>query len=58
MRVLSKNKYNQDKRRWFVQLDNDEDDTFMGYDCVVKYADEEIGTICNFKLPANPIFPP
>ena len=41
-----------------IEFDNDDEDQDMRYDCVVKYADEDAGTFCNFKLPANPIPPP
>ena len=51
--------YNHDdKRRWLIESDNDDEDQDMRYDYVVKYADKDAGTFCNFKLLANPIPPP
>jgi len=51
--------YNHDKRRWLIEFDNDDEDQFMQYDCVVMYtyADKDTGTFYDFKLPANPIPP-
>ena len=39
-------------------VDNKDEDQFMRYDCVLRYADKDTGTFHNFKLPANPIPPP
>ena len=50
--------YNHDKRRWLIEFDNDDDDQYMRYDAVLRYADEDAGTFHDFKLPAIPIPPP
>ena len=51
--------YNHDKRRWLVQFDNnDDEDQFMRYDAVLRFADESADTFHDYKLPAIPIPPP
>ena len=47
--------YNHDKKRWLVEFDNDDDDQYMRYDAVLRFADEDAGTFLDFKLPAIPI---
>ena len=49
--------YNHDKRRWLIQFDNDDEDQFMRYDAVIKFADEGVDTFHNYRLPAVPITP-
>ena len=50
--------YNHDKRRWLVQFDNnDDEDQFMRYDAVLKFADEGAETFHDYRLPASPITP-
>ena len=31
--------YNHDKRRWLIQFDNDDEDQYMRYDAVLRFAD-------------------
>ena len=51
--------YNHDKKRWLIQFDNDDDeDQFMQYDAVLKFADEDAGTFGTFRLPVTPVSPP
>ena len=53
--------YNHNIRRWLIQFDNDDDeDQFMQYDAVLKFADEDAGTFGTFRLPlpATPVSPP
>jgi hypothetical protein len=49
--------YNHDKRRWLIRFDNDDEDQFMRYDAVIKFADEGADTFHNYRLPAVPITP-
>ena len=50
--------YNHDKKRWLIQFDNDDDDQYMRYDAVLRFADEGADTFHDYKLPAIPIPPP
>ena len=50
--------YNHDKRRWLIQFDNNDNVQHMCYDTVIKYADKDAGTFCDYRLPKNPITPP
>ena len=50
--------YNHDKRRWLVQFDNGDEDSYMRYDAVLKFADEGAETFRDYRLPASPITPP
>ena len=51
--------YNHDKRRWLIQFDNgDDEDSYMRYDAVLKFADEGAETFHDYRLPAVPITPP
>ena len=50
--------YNHDKRRWLIEFDNDDDDQYMRYDAVIKFADKDAGTFRDYRLPATPIPPP
>ena len=50
--------YNHDKRRWLIQFDNDDEDQYMRYDAVLRFADNNAETFHDFKLPAIPIPPP
>lgn len=50
--------FNHDLRRLLIEFDNDDDDQYMQYDCVVKYTDKGTGTFHKLKLPASPIAPP
>ena len=49
--------YNHDKRRWLVQFDNGDEDQYMRYDAVLKFADEGAETFHDYRLPASPITP-
>ena len=41
--------YNHDKRRWLIQFDsNDDDDQYMRYDAVLKFADEGADTFHDY----------
>ena len=37
-------------RRWLIEFDNNDEDQFMRYDCVVKYADKGASTFDDFKI--------
>ena len=50
--------YNHDKRRWLIQFDNDDEDQYIRYDAVLRFADNNAETFHDFKLPAIPIPPP
>jgi len=50
--------YNHDKRRWLIQFDNGDEDQYMRYDAVLRFADEGADTFHDYKLPAIPIPPP
>ena len=41
-----------------VEFDNDDDDQYMRYDAVLRFADEGTDTFHDYKLPAIPIPPP
>ena len=41
-----------------IEFDNDDDDQYMRYDAVLRFADEGADTFHNYKLPAIPIPPP
>ena len=49
--------YNHDKRRWYIQFDNGDEDQYMRYDAVLKFADEGAETFHDYRLPASPITP-
>ena len=40
-----------------VECDNDDDDQYMRFDAVLRFADEDAGTFHDFNLPAIPIPP-
>ena len=40
--------YNHDKRRWLVQFDNGDEDQYMRYDAVLKFADEGAETFHDY----------
>ena len=41
-----------------IEFDNDDDDQYMRYDAVLRFADEGACTFHYYKLPAIPIPPP
>ena len=43
-------RYDDNKRKWLIQFDNGDDDAFMRYDSVLKYADEDAITFSEFNL--------
>ena len=50
--------YNHDKKIWLIEFDNDDEDQYIRYDAVLRFADKNAGTFHDFKLPAIPIPPP
>ena len=44
-----------EKRRWLVQFDIGDEDQYMRYDAVLKFADEGAETFHDYRLPASPI---
>ena len=41
-----------------IEFDNDDEDQYIRYDAVLRFADKNAGTFHDFKLPAIPIPPP